>query len=53
MTTIHVFENSYYIGKDKSVIKKAIRSEELEIPEGFVPSVANGVLTLVKEDEVM
>ena len=50
MTKVYIFKNNYYVGEDKNVIVNAIRSEEKEIPEGFVPSVTNGVLTLVKRN---
>ena len=52
MTTVYIFQNSYYIGEDENVIKNALRSEEVEIADGYTPKVVDGVLTLVEESDV-
>jgi hypothetical protein len=44
---IHIFQNNYYIGNDESIIKNAIRSEDITIPEGKVIQVVNGEITFI------
>lgn len=47
---IWMFLNSYYIGEDKFITDKAIKSEEIEIPQGKKIVVSNGILSFVDED---
>ena len=47
---VYIFENNYYIGNDPEVTKKALRSEDVEVPEDKQIKIVNGKITFVDAD---
>jgi len=42
---VYIFKNSYYIGENETVTANALRSEEVELADGYEFKVTDGVLT--------
>ena len=47
---IHVFRDSYYIGKDENVTKNAIKTANVTIPNGKQIKVTNGEVAFVNDE---
>ncbi len=48
--TVYIFENSYYVGTDKIITTKALRSEEVEVPSGKTLKIVDSKV-IFAEDE--
>jgi hypothetical protein len=48
---IYIFKDSYYVGNCEDVIKNAIKSEEITVPEGKSIKIVNGEVNFVEKEK--